>query len=128
MARSPLPAGLGSLGNPSGERRVPAKRLIGNGTSQGPKARGTSLLSRPPPTVCAWERRSVSLRVRPGVSVCVHVRACERGPPSAQGGGSPRAVGSPRQEVRSSPHVVPRAQAGARLGSASAPSPEVPQV
>lgn len=77
-----------------------------------------------PQAVCAWECGSVSLRVRPGVSVCVHVRACQREPPSPRGGLSPRAVGSPRGQVRSSPQVVPRAQAGARQGEASSPSPE----
>lgn len=60
-----------------------------------------------PRALCAWECGSVSLCVRPGVSVCVYVRVCECDFPCPQGGVGPRAGGSPRRQVRASPQVGP---------------------
>lgn len=81
--RSPRPAELGA----------PADRLIANCTFQGPNVGGSFLLPQPSGLVHP-ECGSVSLRARPGVSVCLCARVCECGssPP-------PRAEGAPELQV-----------------------------
>ena len=91
-----------------------------------PRAKGLGVPSTSPaPRRRVCECGSVSLRACLAVCVCICVHICERGPPPCpQGRVSPRAAGSQRWEVRVSPQVVPRAQAGAGQRSANSPSPE----